>query len=74
VAIGWNDVAAARPELLILAPCGFDLARAKAEAELVRSEVEAVGARRVAVLDGSAYFNRPGPRLVDSLELLLGNR
>jgi iron complex transport system substrate-binding protein len=74
VPIGWNDVAAARPELLILAPCGFDLARARAEAELVRSEVEAVGARRVAILDGSAYFNRPGPRLVDSLELLLDNR
>lgn len=74
VAVGWSDVAAARPELLILAPCGFDLARAKAEAELVRSDVESVGARRVAVLDGSAYFNRPGPRLVDSLELLVANR
>jgi iron complex transport system substrate-binding protein len=74
VAIGWSDVAAARPELLILAPCGFDLARAKAEAELVRSDVEMVGARRVAVLDGSAYFNRPGPRLVDSLELLVASR
>jgi iron complex transport system substrate-binding protein len=74
VAVGWSDVAAARPELLILAPCGFDLARAKAEAELVKSEVEAVGAKRVTVLDGSAYFNRPGPRLVDSLELLVANR
>ncbi|GAC1476206.1 MAG: cobalamin-binding protein [Candidatus Dormibacteraceae bacterium] len=74
VAVKWGDVAAARPDLLILAPCGFDLARARAEAELVKSDVEAVGARRVAVLDGSAYFNRPGPRLVDSLELLLANR
>jgi iron complex transport system substrate-binding protein len=74
VAVDWSDVAAVRPELLILAPCGFDLARAKAEAELVKSYVKAVGARRVAVLDGSAYFNRPGPRLVDSLELLVANR
>jgi len=74
VAIEWSDVAAARPELLFLAPCGFDLARARAEAELVRSHVEGVGASRVAVLDGSAYFNRPGPRLVDSLELLVANR
>jgi iron complex transport system substrate-binding protein len=74
VSVRWSDVAAAKPELLILAPCGFDLARAKAEAELVRREVESVGARRVTVLDGSAYFNRPGPRLVDSLELLVGNR
>jgi iron complex transport system substrate-binding protein len=74
VAIGWSDVAAARPDLLILAPCGFDLARARAEVDLVRREVETVGAKRVAVLDGSAYFNRPGPRLVDSLELLVASR
>jgi iron complex transport system substrate-binding protein len=73
-AIKWSDVVAARPELLILAPCGFDLARAKVEAELVKSEVKTVGAQRVAVLDGSAYFNRPGPRLIDSLELLVANR
>jgi iron complex transport system substrate-binding protein len=74
VAMEWSDVAAARPELLILAPCGFSLSRAKAEAELVRVNVEAIGAERVVVLDGSAYFNRPGPRLVDSLELLVANR
>lgn len=70
----WADVAAARPELLILAPCGFDQDRAEAEAALVRTEIESVGARRVIVLDGSAYFNRPGPRLVDSLELLVAHR
>jgi iron complex transport system substrate-binding protein len=74
VALDWADVAAARPELLILAPCGFDLARAQAEAELVRTHLDEVGADRVVVLDGSAYFNRPGPRLVDSLELLVANR
>jgi iron complex transport system substrate-binding protein len=74
VALEWSDVAAARPELLILAPCGFDLARAEAEAELVRSQIDEVGAVSVVVLDGSAYFNRPGPRLVDSLELLVANR
>jgi len=74
VALDWSDVAAARPELLILAPCGFDRARAQAEAELVQSHLDEVGADRVVVLDGSAYFNRPGPRLVDSLELLVANR
>ena len=74
VAMDWSDVAAARPELLILAPCGFNLSRARAEAEVVRGSIEAVGATRVVVLDGSAYFNRPGPRLVDSLELLVANR
>ena len=74
VAIEWGDVAAARPELLVLAPCGFGLARAQAEAELVQARIASVGAKRVVVLDGSAYFNRPGPRLVDSLELLVANR
>ena len=74
VAVDWSDVAAARPDLLILAPCGFDLARAKAEADIVHRHVEAIGAKKVVVLDGSAYFNRPGPRLVDSLELLVANR
>ena len=74
VAMEWSDVAAARPELLILAPCGFDLERAQAEADVVRDRIDTVGAGRVVVLDGSAYFNRPGPRLVDSLELLVANR
>jgi iron complex transport system substrate-binding protein len=74
VALEWTDVATAQPELLLLAPCGFDLVRAQAEAELVRSHLDEVGADRVVVLDGSAYFNRPGPRLVDSLELLVANR
>ncbi len=74
VAISWAGVAAARPELLVLAPCGFDQKRAQAEAELVRAEIDAVGADHVVVLDGSAYFNRPGPRLADSLEQLVANR
>ena len=70
-AVSWDAVRAAAPELLILAPCGFDESRARLEAAGVRGEIESVGARSVAVLDGSAYFNRPGPRLVDSLELLV---
>jgi len=74
VAMEWSQVVAARPDLLILAPCGFNLARAQAEADVVRDRIDSVGAKRVVVLDGSAYFNRPGPRLVDSLELLVANR
>jgi len=70
----WEEVAAARPELLILAPCGFGRERAEIEAARVQADIERVGAARVAVLDGSAYFNRPGPRLVDSLELLVATR
>jgi iron complex transport system substrate-binding protein len=67
-------VAAAEPQVLFLAPCGFTQDLAQAEAVRVRAQIEAVGAARIVVLDGSAYFNRPGPRLVDSLELLIANR
>jgi iron complex transport system substrate-binding protein len=74
VAMDWAEVVAAHPDLLVLAPCGFDLTRAQAEAEVLRAKIGSVGAQRVVVLDGSAYFNRPGPRLVDSLELLVANR
>lgn len=74
VARSWSDVRAARPELVILAPCGFNRTRAVREAESVKSQIDSVGAKRVVVLDGSAYFNRPGPRLVDSLELLVESR
>lgn len=71
VPTSWQAVRQAQPELLLLAPCGFNEERTRAEAERLRSEIESVGARRVVVFDGSAYFNRPGPRLVDSLELLV---
>jgi iron complex transport system substrate-binding protein len=74
VAISWSEVEAVQPELLVVAPCGFDQRRAQLEAELVRDRLTAVGAQRTLVLDGSAYFNRPGPRLVDSLELLVASR
>jgi iron complex transport system substrate-binding protein len=74
VAGSWREVAAVQPELLVLAPCGFGLERARAEATLVQSQVDSTGAASVLVIDGSAYFNRPGPRLVDSLELLVANR
>jgi iron complex transport system substrate-binding protein len=71
VARSWDDVRAAQPELLILSPCGFDRDRAVHEAGAVQPQIDSVGAKKVVVLDGSAYFNRPGPRLVDSLELLV---
>ena len=74
IALSWAEVVAARPELLILAPCGFTRDRALEEAAAVQTNINAVGAARVVVLDGSAYFNRPGPRLVDSLEQLVANR
>ena len=67
----WEQVRAAAPELLIIAPCGWNSERARHEASAAQDEIDSVGATRVFVLDGSAYFNRPGPRLVDSLEVLV---
>jgi iron complex transport system substrate-binding protein len=74
VAGTWEAVRAAAPELLVLAPCGWDQARAEREAAAVQDRIDSVGAAQVVVLDGSAYFNRPGPRLVDSLEALVKAR
>jgi iron complex transport system substrate-binding protein len=73
-AISWDDVRAARPDLLVLAPCGWNLERAERETRAVQAEVDSAGASEVLVLDGSAYFNRPGPRLIDSLEQLVEGR
>lgn len=66
----WDEVAAAAPELVVVMPCGYDAPRALAEAQLQREQLEALGAERVVAVDASAYFSRPGPRLVDGLELL----
>lgn len=72
--LDWDDVRAVNPELLVLAPCGFNHERAQQEAAALHDKIASTGASRVVVLDGSAYFNRPGPRLVDSLEVLVANR
>jgi iron complex transport system substrate-binding protein len=61
-ATSWDAVAAARPELLVLAPCGFDLERTVSEA----GGVPAMGARVVAV-DGDAAYSRPGPRVAEGV-------
>jgi iron complex transport system substrate-binding protein len=51
-------------------PCGYDARRARAEALAHASELSALGAKRIAAVNASAYFSRPGPRLIDGLELL----
>src|SRR3954447_2376467 len=66
----WEEVAAARPEVVIVMPCGYDAGRAAQEAHDYAGELDALGARRIVAVDASAYFSRPGPRLVDGLELL----
>ena len=66
----WELVAAAQPEVVVLMPCGYDEEKTLEEALLFAEPLRAVGARRVVALNGSAYFSRPGPRLIDGLELL----
>lgn len=71
----WEEVIAARPDVLVIACCGFDTARTLVDVELLRKypgwvDIPAVKDGRVYVVDGNAYFSRPGPRLVESLELL----
>ncbi len=66
----WEEVAAAQPEVVIVMPCGYDAARALVEAEEFADRLRAVGADHVVAVNASAYFSRPGPRLIDGLELL----
>ncbi|MEM6836561.1 MAG: cobalamin-binding protein [Cyanobacteria bacterium P01_C01_bin.120] len=74
--ITWNDLVKADPEVIILMPCGYDMATAAQESQSLLqhpywSLLRAVKTDRVYIADGNQYFNRPGPRLVDSLEILV---
>ncbi len=66
----WDEVAAAQPDIVIVMPCGYDAQIAHREAEMHRDELRALGAGEVVAVDAAAYFSRPGPRIVDGLELL----
>jgi iron complex transport system substrate-binding protein len=66
----WEEVAASQPDLVIVMPCGYDAEIAHREAEMHRDELAAVGAGEVVAVDAAAYFSRPGPRIIDGLELL----
>lgn len=75
VALRWEQVTAWQPEVVLISCCGFTAERTMQEVGVLRDvprwdEIPAVRAGRVYVTDGSSYFSRPGPRLVDSLELL----
>jgi iron complex transport system substrate-binding protein len=66
----WQEIEAAQPDIVIVMPCGYDAQIAHREAEMHRDELAAIGAGEVVAVDASAYFSRPGPRIVDGLELL----
>ncbi len=68
--VSWEEVAALEPDVVVVMPCGYDAEIAHREAEMHRDELAAVGAGEVVAVDASAYFSRPGPRLIDGLELL----
>jgi iron complex transport system substrate-binding protein len=68
--VTWEQVAAARPQLVVAMPCGYDAPRALQEATTFARELAALGAQQIVAVNASAYFSRPGPRLIDGLELL----
>ena len=66
----WEELAAAEAQIVVVMPCGYDAPRAHTEALAYAERLEALQAQRVVAVDAAAYFSRPGPRLVDGLELL----
>jgi iron complex transport system substrate-binding protein len=73
--VTWLDIVGARPEVLIVAPCGFNLDRSLVEGRRLTTlpgyrDLPAVALNRAFVVDGNAYLNRSGPRIVDSVEIL----
>jgi iron complex transport system substrate-binding protein len=73
--VDWQSVVASAPEVLILMPCGFDVERTVRESALLKyldgwDRLPAVETERVFAVSGNDYFSRPGPRLIDGLEIL----
>ena len=66
----WGEAVEAGAEVAVVMPCGYDAPRAHAEAVVYASELASLGAARVVAVNASAYFSRPGPRLIDGAELL----
>ena len=71
----FDEIAAADPDMIVVAPCGFDLERTREAARALEAVPQWLALRahrtnRVFVMDGNAFLNRPGPRLVDTAELL----
>jgi iron complex transport system substrate-binding protein len=68
--VSWDELAATAPEVVVVMPCGYDAPRAHAEAVTYARELATLNAGRIVAVNASAYFSRPGPRLLDGLELL----
>jgi len=68
--VTWDELVAAKAETVVVMPCGYDAERAAQEAETYYENLADLGAREVYAVDAAASFSRPGPRLVDGVELL----
>ena len=71
----WTELVMADPDVIVISPCGFDLARTEQQMYWLTerpewSRLRAVQNGRVYLADGNQYFNRPGPRLVETLQIL----
>ena len=66
----WEEVAAAEPDVVVVMPCGYDASRSHEEAGIYREQLDGVGARTIVAVDAAGNFSRPGPRLIDGLEVL----
>jgi iron complex transport system substrate-binding protein len=71
----WEDLVAKDPDIIIIMPCGFDIERTLKDMPILTSKAEwnglkAVRTGQVFIADGNQYFNRPGPRLLESLQIL----
>jgi iron complex transport system substrate-binding protein len=73
--VEWDEIRLKDPEVIIVMPCGFSIERTLSEVDTLLqlpgfNEMKAVKNNRVYIADGNQYFNRPGPRIVDSIEIL----
>jgi iron complex transport system substrate-binding protein len=73
--LNWEELAAADPDVLVVLPCGYDIPTSMREMEALTSlegwsSLKAVRENQVYITDGNQYFNRPGPRLAESVEIL----
>ena len=71
----WGDILKSNPDFIIMMPCGFSIKRTLEEINLLQNKtgwknLKAVKDKKVFVVDWNQYFNRPGPRLIDSAEIL----
>ena len=72
----YNDLVEQDPEIIIVMPCGYDIKKSLIEIKTLESKkgwrsLKAVRNRNVYITDGNQFFNRPGPRIIESLEILL---